>query len=100
FDPAKPDSKVDAILIDIDHSTTHFIDPASASFYSPSSIAAVAGKLRPGGIFALWSTDEVEPSFLEAMQECLADVQADRVEFVTPYREEPAFNIVYLGKRS
>lgn len=100
FDPARPDSKLDAILIDIDHSTTHFIDPASASFYSSSTISAVTDKLRPGGIFALWSTDEVAPSFLEAMRESLDEVCAQRVEFVTPYREKPAFNIVYLGRRS
>ena len=99
FDPQDPERLVDVVLIDIDHSTTHFIDPTSASFYSGSAITAVTQKLRKGGIFALWSTEEEDPAFIQAMQSSLTDVRAERVEFVTPYREEPAFNIIYLGRR-
>jgi len=99
FDPQAPDWLVDIILVDIDHSTNHFIDPASASFYSRSAIAVLAQKLRKDGIFALWSTDEEDPEFTEAMRSSLTDVRAERVEFVTPYRDEPAFNVIYLGRR-
>src|SRR3546814_11393345 len=57
----------DAIIVDIDHSTTHFIDEASAGFYNAQAIAAMTAHLRPGGVFALWSTDAEDPAFLERM---------------------------------
>lgn len=98
FDPAAPQKLHDAILIDIDHSTTHFIDQASASFYSEAAIAAITAKLKPGGIFALWSTDAEDSAFVAALRFSLQDVRVERVEFYTPYRDEPAFNLIYLGR--
>lgn len=98
FDPDAPERLHDAILIDIDHSTTHLIDDASAGFYGAEAIAALTGKLRPGGVFALWSTDEEDSAFVRAMEQVLADVRVERVEFATPYRETPAFNLIYLGR--
>lgn len=98
FDPADPRRQYDAILIDIDHSTTHFIDEASAEFYSEGAIAAITAKLKPGGVFALWSTDAQDPAFTEALRRNLHEVRVERVEFHTPYREQPAFNLIYLGR--
>ncbi|PIW55382.1 MAG: spermidine synthase [Sphingomonadales bacterium CG12_big_fil_rev_8_21_14_0_65_65_10] len=100
FDLAIPQALHDAILIDIDHSTTHLINDASAGFYDRDAIAALAAKLKPAGIFALWSTDAEDPEFIQAMQHSLRDVTVSRVEFVTPYRDEPAFNLVYLGRKA
>ncbi|WP_249702339.1 hypothetical protein [Altererythrobacter sp. KTW20L] len=99
FHEADPDRLHDAILIDIDHSTTHFIDDASAGFYSEAAIAALVAKLKPGGIFALWSTDAEDPAFVAALRRILHEVQVERVEFDTPYRESPAFNLIYLGRK-
>lgn len=99
FDANDPEKLHDAILIDIDHSTTHFIDDASASFYSREAIAAITAKLKPDGVFALWSTDAEDPAFVAALRECLNDVRVERVEFFTPYRDEPAFNLIYLGRK-
>lgn len=100
FDLDEPARLHDAILIDIDHSTTHFIDDGSASFYSAAAIASVVAKLKPGGVFALWSTDAEDPGFTEALRRCLIDVRVERVEFHTPYRDAPAFNLIYLGRRA
>lgn len=99
FDLENPQALHDAILIDIDHSTTHLIDDASAGFYGRDAVATLAARLKPGGIFALWSTDAEDPAFVEAMQESLRDVTVRRVEFSTPYRDESAFNLVYLGRK-
>ncbi len=100
FDPAAPDLLHDAILIDIDHSTTHFIDDASAGFYSAEAIAGITAKLKPGGIFALWSTDAEDAEFVAALGQTLMDVRVERVEFATPYRDAPAFNLIYLGRKA
>jgi spermidine synthase len=99
FDPAAPEELHDAVLIDIDHSTRHFIDPASASFYGADAIAVITRKLKPNGVFALWSTDAEDPTFVGAMRGSLQNVRVERVEFSTPYRDEPAFNMIYLGRK-
>lgn len=99
FEPCAPNKQHDAILIDIDHSTKHFINDASASFYSETAISMIVQKLRPAGVFALWSTDKEDPGFVAAMQGSLRDIRVERVEFPTPYREEPAFNLIYLGRK-
>lgn len=100
FLPDQADRLHDAILIDIDHSTTHFIDPASVDFYSVAALEAVSRRLAPAGIFALWSTDAEDPVFLEAMRECFTEVRVERVDFDTPYRDKPAFNLIYLGRKT
>jgi spermidine synthase len=102
-DPAQAEDKVDeldAILVDIDHSTRHLIEEASASFYQLSALNRMAGRLRQGGIFALWSSGAEDPVFMAALRRVFHDVSAERIEFPNPYREEPAFNIVYLGRKS
>ncbi|QHD70700.1 spermidine synthase (plasmid) [Sphingobium yanoikuyae] len=99
FDAADPDKLHDVILIDIDHSTTHFIDPASASFYDADAIAAIIRKLKPDGVFALWSTDAEDGAFVGVLHANLQDVRVERVEFPTPYRDEPAFNLIYIGRK-
>ena len=100
FDPRAAEQRHDAILIDIDHSTTHFIDDASAGFYNAAAITAITRKLKPGGVFALWSTDAEAPDFVAAMRQSLIYVTVKWVEFATPYREQPAFNLIYLGRQA
>lgn len=90
----------DAILIDIDHSTKHLIDARSASFYEAPALADLAQQLKPGGVFALWSSEAEDAAFLDAMMKIFTEVRAERVEFAHPYRPEPAFNIIYLGRRA
>lgn len=100
FDQAVPQKLHDAILIDIDHSTSHLIDQASAGFYSSTAIAAITAKLKPGGVFALWSTDAEDPTFVAALSDSLQNISVECVEFHTPYREDPAFNLIYLGRKA
>ncbi|GAY20101.1 hypothetical protein [Sphingobium fuliginis] len=100
FDPDAPEKLHDAVLIDIDHSTKHFINDASADFYHEVSLAAMTRKLRPGGVLALWSTDAEDTDFVSVLEASLRDVRVERVEFFTPYRDEPAFNLIYLGRKA
>jgi spermidine synthase len=99
FDEDNRGRRFDAVLVDIDHSTTHLIDESSAFFYASSGLAAMARQLLPGGIFGLWSSGDEDAEFLGAMRETFEDVRAERVEFLNPYLEEKAFNIIYLGRR-
>ena len=100
FEEDRSPRSYDAVLVDIDHSTRHLIDARSASFYQAPALAELAGQLKPGGVFALWSSEAEDAAFLEAMNRTFVDVRAERVEFEHPGRPEPVFNIIYLGRRA
>lgn len=100
FDCEASDHQYDAILVDIDHSTTHLIDAASADFYQSPALTAMAARLRPGGVFGLWSSDEIDVDFMRKIEAIFVDVRAERIEFFNPYRDAPAFNIIYLARRA
>jgi spermidine synthase len=99
FEEDRAPRSYDAVLVDIDHSTRHLIDARSASFYDAPALADLAAQLKPGGVFALWSSEAEDAAFLDAMKATFTDVRAERVEFDHPHRSEPAFNIIYLGRR-
>lgn len=91
--------RYDAIMVDIDHSTKHLIDEASASFYETQALTAIGSQLKEGGIFALWSSDENDPKFEQAMRHTFDDVRVERVEFYNPYQDRNTCNLIYLGRR-
>lgn len=96
FDEA-PDRLVDAVLVDIDHSPRHALAPGSAAFYSVEGTRGVARRLRPGGVFALWSNDPPDDEYLTTLREVFVDVAAEVVSFANPLQDRPATNTVYLG---
>jgi spermidine synthase len=53
-----------AILVDIDHSPRHLLHPSHETFYAPTGLHDIAARLHPGGVFALWSDDPPDASFL------------------------------------
>jgi len=63
FDPDNFGRKFDAILLDIDHSPTEFLNAANASFYTTENLALMAEQLKPKGVFAMWSQNLPEENF-------------------------------------
>ncbi|MFT2110095.1 hypothetical protein [Marinomonas sp. 2405UD68-3] len=55
FDQRHHGKKFDAILLDIDHSPTEYLNVANASFYTIENLARMVEQLRPNGVFAMWS---------------------------------------------
>jgi spermidine synthase len=98
LDPWESGRRFDAILVDIDHSPRHLLHPSHGAFYQPSGLRRLAGHLRPGGSFALWSNDPPEPAFLAALGEVFVDVAAEVVAFDNPLQERKATNTVYLAR--
>ncbi|MEN9621260.1 MAG: hypothetical protein RL499_1453, partial [Actinomycetota bacterium] len=66
---------VDAILLDVDHSPSFTLDPSHADLYTVDGLRRLAAHLRPGGVFALWSDDPPEESFLDALRAVFARVE-------------------------
>lgn len=51
------DSQFDAICLDVDNGPGWLSVPSNAVLYGEAGIAALARRLRPGGVLAVWSAD-------------------------------------------
>lgn len=99
FDPENPGSMFDAILLDIDHSPSFFLDPRNKQFYTAEGLSKLLGKLRPGGAFALWSNEKPDAGFVETLHRVFAPVEAHPVTFPNPLQGVPFTQTVYVGRK-
>jgi len=99
FDPQQPGRKFHAVLLDIDHSPRHLLDPRNAAFYQPQGLRALAMHLHPGGIFALWSDDPPDDEFMEQLGRAFATVRANEVTFSNPITEGESASTVYVAAK-
>lgn len=99
FGTDRADAPVDAVIVDIDHSPRHLLADGSASFYQPLGTEALARLIRPGGVYALWSNDPPDESYLDILDRVFTDVVAEVVEFHNPLQDRNASNTVYLATR-
>ncbi len=97
FVPDQPGRKVDAILLDIDHSPSTVLDADNAHFYQPENLGRMAELLTAGGVFALWSNERPDQGFMETLKAVFRDVQADEVRFYNPLQNAEAINTVYTA---
>jgi spermidine synthase len=100
FEPEHPSRQYDAILVDIDHSPRHVLHPANAAFYKVAGLLALADKLVPDGVFALWSTDPPDEEFLSRLRAVFATATADIVLFDNPYQSAVALNTIYVARKN
>jgi spermidine synthase len=96
FDPDSDGKKFDAILLDIDHSPTEFLNPANASFYSTGKLALMAQQLKPTGVFAMWSQNLPDDNFEALLSTVFASVESHVVSFYNPFQNREATNSVYV----
>ena len=99
FDPVRPDRELDVVLVDIDHAPRHLLAPGSAGFYSPEGTHGLARRLRPGGVYGLWSNDPPDETYLEVLREVFVEVAAEVVTFANPLQGRDAANTIYLATR-
>ena len=100
FDPETPDRVFDAVLVDIDHSPRHRLAEGNAGFYDVDGSRRLAERLRPGGVFALWSNDPPDEDYLAVLRQIFVDVAAEVVTFSNPLQDRTATNTVYLATAS
>ncbi len=87
----------DAILVDIDHSPRHLLDPSHATFYEPAGLRRLAERLHPGGVFALWSNDPPDDRFVAALAGEFALAEAEVVSFPNFYQGRDATSTIYTA---
>lgn len=104
FEVATTDSKgfaddepVHAVLLDIDHSPSHWLNESNSDFYSQVSLQIMANKILPNGVFALWSNDSPDAGFIRHLETVFSSVEAHVISFDNPYSGGQSSNSVYLA---
>ncbi|MET4705296.1 spermidine synthase [Frigoribacterium sp. UYMn621] len=94
----EPDeSRYDAILLDVDHSPRHQLDPSHADLYTVDGMRALVRHLKPDGIFALWSDDPPDEEFLARASAVFGGVVAHVVDFDNLLTSGISSNTVYVA---
>jgi spermidine synthase len=97
YDPGAPSRRFDAVLVDIDHSPQKLLHPSHAALYTADGLARVASHLRPRGVFALWSNDPPDQTFVEMLGGVFERPTAHIVTFPDAQGDGEASNTVYVG---
>jgi spermidine synthase len=97
FDPAAPDRRFDAILLDIDHSPVNVLDPTHSDLYTTTGLRRLGSRLHPGGAFGLWSDDAPDEAFLTILRQSFATTTAHVVTFANPLTGGNSANTVYVA---
>lgn len=99
FDPDRSDRRFHAVLLDIDHSPANLLHERHASFYRAEGLRKLAAKIHPGGVFALWSDDPPEESFMSALGEVFESCESHVVAFENPHLESSSESTVYVARK-
>ena len=100
FDPATPDRLVHAVLLDIDHSPSHWLNPGNSAFYTAPALRKLADKLHPDGIFGLWSNDPPDGEFTHLLDTVFQSSESRIVTFPNPYKGGESSSTIYLARKS
>ena len=97
---AEPTQQFDAILLDIDHSPRHQLDPSHADLYTVDGLRRVRAHLAEGGVFALWSDDPADAEFMQRLDQVFENPIAHAVDFDNALTGGVSSNTVYVATRS
>lgn len=100
FDGSPVSRPVHAVLLDIDHSPSHWLNEANSTFYTEVGLGQLAEKLYPGGIFGLWSNDAPDAEFSRLLEKVFASSESHIVNFPNPYTGGESSNTVYLARKN
>ena len=91
------DTKVHAVLLDIDHSPSHWLNEGNSEFYTQQSLQRVAAKLHCGGVFGLWSNELPDTDFCDRLGQVFTKVESHIISFDNPYSGGTSTNSVYIA---
>ena len=99
FNHADSNKLVHAVLLDIDHSPSHWLNPGNKEFYTVAGLGSLADKIHPGGVFGLWSNDPPDVEFIALLDSIFSTSESHIVTFPNPYTGGESSNTVYLAKK-
>lgn len=100
FDPQEPGRRFHAVLLDVDHSPRHVLHPRHAALYRPEGLRALADKLHPDGVFALWSNDPPDADFTADLADVFPAWAAHVVDFDNPLQGGTSANTIYVARKA
>jgi len=100
FELTDPTRLVHAVLLDIDHSPGHWLNPGNRAFYTAPGLRNLSDKLHPGGIFGLWSNEPPDAEFMRLLDTVFQSSESHIVSFPNPYTGGESSNTVYLAHKS
>ena len=99
-DAAAPARLVHAVLLDIDHSPSHWLNPENSAFYRLPALRSLADKIYPGGIFGLWSNDPPDAEFTRLLDTVFQSSESHIVTFPNPYTGGESSSTIYMARKS
>ncbi len=97
FDSRNPGRRFHAVLLDIDHTPSHWLHPNHSSFYTRQGLDNLKHHLLPGGVFAMWADGLPEVEFQKLLNDSFTQVRAVEVSFPNPIRGGESSSAVYLA---
>lgn len=97
-DSSAPGRRFDAILVDIDHSPARVLHPSHAALYRREGLRRLAGHLRAGGAFGLWSDDPPDAAFVAGLDVLFARIEAHVVHFGHPVQKREVACTGYVAR--
>ncbi len=97
FDQHVPGRRFHAILLDIDHSPSHWLASENSQFYCEDALTRMAEQIHPGGVFGLWSNEPADADFIRLLESVFTRVTTQVVEFPNPYQGGLSSNTIYLA---
>lgn len=88
-----------AVLLDIDHSPRHVLNPANTPFYTASGLAKLRDSLHDKGVFALWSNDPPDQEFVGLLDQIFTSYDAHVIDIDNPLSNNTGRNTVYVAVR-
>jgi spermidine synthase len=90
-------ARFDALLVDIDHSPQHLLDPSHAALYTADGLRQLGRHLRPDGVFALWSNDPPDDAFVDDLRRTFATAEAHVVTFWNFLIDADTHSTIYVA---
>lgn len=88
----------DVVLLDVDHTPSHVLNPSHASFYATEGLGRLATLLHPDGVFALWSDDPPDEAFLTTLASVFVETSSHVVSFPNPHTGGVSACTVYVAR--
>lgn len=100
FNSTDPEQLVHAVLLDIDHSPSHWLNEGNSTFYTVSALENLSSKILPGGIFGVWSNDPPDTDFTDLLEKVFQSSTSHIVSFPNPYTDGESACTVYLAYKT
>jgi hypothetical protein len=100
YPEGQPHPQVHAVLLDIDHSPSYWLNPGNSAFYTEQGLRDVSEKILSGGIFGLWSDEPPAADFMALLNRIFESCESHIVSFPNPYLGIDSTNTVYLAHKA